>query len=347
MTTNRQLVLARRPKGLLSEEDLAFVAGDIPTVGEGEALVRTQYLGFDATVRSWLNDSDGYLPAVEIGEPVRGSGVGRIIESRCDARPVGAMVTTLTGWQDFSLVRDDMFSTVFAPDDDPLLLLALYGSPGPTAYFGLVEIGRPKPGETVVVSAAAGSTGSLVGQIAKIFECRVVGIAGSDEKCRWLTEELGFDGAINRHDEDIGAQLRALCPDRVDIYFDNVGGPLLDTVLRGLADRGRVVLCGAISSYNDEHRPPGPANYQNLISRRGRMEGFLSLDYIGRYPEAMEHILGWVDEGKLKWHADVLNGLERSVDGLNALFTGTNMGKSCVHVYDEANDRVVPIDSAQ
>jgi NADPH-dependent curcumin reductase CurA len=345
MTINRQLVLARRPSGLLGDDDLEFVNGEIPTISDGEALVRTQYLGFDATVRSWLNGSDGYLPAVEIGEPVRGSGVGRVIESRCESRPVGSLVTTLTGWQDYSVVRDDFFSTAFAPDEDPLLLLALHGSPGPTAYFGLVEIGRPNPGETVVVSAAAGSTGSLVGQIAKIYGCRVVGIAGSDEKCRWLTNELGFDAAINRHDDDLREQLRAHCPDRIDIYFDNVGGPLLDIVLRGLADRGRVVLCGAIASYNDEHRPPGPANYQNLISRRGRMEGFLSLDYIGRYPEAMEHILGWVADGNLRWHADVLNGLERSVDGLNALFTGTNRGKSCVWVYDEANDRIVEPES--
>ncbi len=335
---NRQLLLRRRPAGLLSIDDVEYSESSVPEIEVGQALVRTAYLGFDAAVRGWLEASDGYLPAVEIGEVVRGSGVGRVIESRCPARPVGAMVTTLTGWQDYAVIADDFFSTVFEADADPLALLALHGSPGPTAYFGLLEIGRPKEGETVLVSAAAGSTGSLVGQIAKIHGCRVIGIAGSDEKCRWLVDDLGFDGAINRRSEDLYERLKELCPDRIDIYFDNVGGEVLDLALRRLGDRGRVVLCGAIASYNDEHRPPGPANYQNLITRRGRMEGFLSVDYIGRYPEAMGPLLEWINEGRIKWRADVLDGLHRAVDGLNALFTGNNTGKSCVRLYDEATD---------
>jgi NADPH-dependent curcumin reductase CurA len=238
----------------------------------------------------------------------------------------------LGNWQEFAICRDDLYTTKIERDADMLSMMGVFGSTGAAAYFGLLDIGRPEPGETVVVSAAAGATGSVVGQIAKIKGCRVVGIVGTDEKCSWLTDGLGFDGCINHRTDDIAARLKELCPDRVDVYFDNVGGPILDAVLGGLNTHGRVVLCGAISVYNDRGRPPGPANYLNLISRRGRMEGFITLDYWDRYPECMAQLREWADEGKLTWRAEVVDGLDQCARALNMLFTGENTGKVVVQV---------------
>jgi NADPH-dependent curcumin reductase CurA len=214
-------------------------------------------------------------------------------------------------------------------------MMSVFGSTGAAAYFGLLDIGRPQPGETVVVSAAAGATGSLVGQIAKIHGCRVVGIAGTDEKCAWVVDELSFDACINHRTADLKAALKQHCPDRVDVYFDNVGGPILDVVLGGLNLHGRVVLCGAIAVYNDKGRPSGPANYLNLIARRGRMEGFITLDYWDRFPECMTQLGAWAAEGKLRWRDHLVDGLDRAPDALNMLFTGENTGKVIVQVAPE------------
>ena len=219
--------------------------------------MHNEVIGIDATVRSWLSPAKGYLPPVEIGEAVRCSTVGRIVASRCDRYAVGDVVTTLGGWEEFSVVRDDFFTTWLSGPDpafDVAGFLALYGSTGCTAYIGMVEVARIQAGETVVVSAAAGATGSIAAQIAKIQGCRVIGIAGSPEKCAWLTDELGLDGAIDRRNDDVAARLKELCPDRVDVFFDNVGGEVLDAVLTRLAVHARVVLCGAISGYNDRAR---------------------------------------------------------------------------------------------
>lgn len=332
---NRQVRLARRPTGLVTAADFEIVDGEVPELQEGEALLRTIYLGMDATVRTWLNQGEGYLPAVEIGEVVRCSGIGEIIATRCDAYEVGDLAYSLPGWQQYGICRDDLFTTPMAPDTDLRPLMSVFGSTGAAAYFGLLDIGRPKAGETVVVSAAGGATGSLVGQIAKIQGCRVVGIAGTDEKCAWVVDELGFDACINHRTEDIAAELKRHCPDRVDVYFDNVGGPILDAVLKGLNMGGRVVLCGAISVYNDQGRPPGPSNYLNLISRRGRMEGFITLDYWDRYPECMAQLAQWAAEGKLRWREHIVEGLDRAPEALNMLFTGENIGKVIVKVADE------------
>ncbi|MEI7593100.1 MAG: NADP-dependent oxidoreductase [Actinomycetes bacterium] len=329
---NRQMLMVSRPIGLVTESDFELVESPMPELAEGEALLRTIYLGIDATVRTWLNRGEGYLPAVEVGEVVRCSGVGRVVASRCPAYEVGDIASSLTGWQDFVIIRDDLYTTKLEGVADLRSMMSVFGSTGMAAYFGLREIGQPKPGETVVVSAAAGATGSIAGQIAKIMGCRVIGIAGTDEKCAWVVDELGFDGCINHRTADLKRELIELCPDRIDVYFDNVGGSVLDAVLGGLNMHGRVVLCGAISVYNDQGRPAGPGNYLNLVARRGRMEGFITLDYWDRFDECIGQLRQWADEGRLRWREEVFDGLERAPEALNALFTGANMGKVIVQV---------------
>jgi NADPH-dependent curcumin reductase CurA len=330
---NRQILLERRPTGLVEPDDFRAVDGAVPEPGDGEVLVRTDCLGIDATVRTWLSQAEGYIPPVEIGEVVRCSGIGTVLQSKSDKVPEGSLVATLTGWQEYAVIGDDPMLTTVLPDgSDPRAALSVFGAAGMTAYVGLTEIGNVYPGETVVVSAAAGGTGSLAVQIAKILGCRVIGIAGSDEKCRWLVDELGIDGAINHRTDDVAARLKELCPKRVDVFFDNTGGPILDAVLGRLANKGRIVLCGAISSYNDTHKPPGPANYLNLISRRGRMQGFISWDYWGRWAEITEQLDVWMIEGKLVHREHVFEGLDAAPDALNAMFTGENIGKIVVKV---------------
>jgi NADPH-dependent curcumin reductase CurA len=333
--TNRQIRLARRPDGLVTDDDFETVEEPLPELAEGEALMRTVYLGIDPTVRSWLNTGEGYLPAVEIGEVVRCSGIGEIVATNCDAYEIGDIAYSLPGWQEYGIVRDDLFTTKLPAGTELRPMLSVYGANGATAYFGLLEIGRPQPGETVVVSGAAGATGSLVGQIARIKGCRVVGIAGSDEKCAWVVDELGFDACINHRTDDIPARLKETCPDRIDVYFDNVGGPILDDVLGRLAQRGRVVLCGAIAVYNEHGKPPGPSNYLNLISRRGRMEGFIALDYVERFGESALQLAQWIEDGQLHYREHLVHGLDGAPEALNALFRGDNLGKVIVQVADE------------
>ncbi len=332
---NRQVRLARRPTGLVGPDDFDMVDGEVPTLEDGEALLRTVYLGMDATVRTWLNRGEGYLPAVEIGEVVRCSGIGQIVATRSAAFAVGDVAYSLPGWQEYAICRDDAFTTKLPDGTDFRSMMSVFGATGAAAYFGLLDIGRPQPGETVVISAAGGATGSIAGQIAKIKGCRVVGIAGTDEKCAWVVDELGFDACINHRTADLAAELKATCPDRIDVYFDNVGGPILDAVLGGLNMGGRVVLCGAIAVYNDQGRPPGPSNYLNLISRRGRMEGFITLDHWDRFPECMAQLGAWADEGKLRWRETLVDGLDHAPEALNMLFTGENLGKVIVQVAPE------------
>jgi NADPH-dependent curcumin reductase CurA len=331
--TNHQIVLRRRPTGLLDPADVEAVVATAPEPAEGEALVRNTYLGIDAAVRTWLDDKPGYLPPVAIGEPIRAAGVGEVVATRCDAYAVGDVVTTLSGFQEYTIVRDDLFTTVIPGVVDQLAMLSVYGSTGATAYFGMTDIGKPQPGETVVVSAAAGATGSLAGQIAKIAGARVVGIAGGPEKCRVVTEEFGFDACIDHRGPDLDAALREHCPDRVDVYFDNVGGPILDAVLGRLNQGGRVALCGVISSYvSGDH--PGPANYVQLLARCGTMQGFNTLHNWGRFEEAFTALKDWESRGLLVHREHVYDGLEHAVPALNGLFTGTNIGKSVVKVAD-------------
>ena len=329
-TTRNRVLLRRRPEGLVSPDDVEMVTESMPELEDGEALLDNEVIGIDASVRSWLGEGSGYLPPVELGEVVRCSTIGRVVATRCDRYSVGDIITTLGGWEDHTVIRDDFFSTFVSdpdPDYDLEAFLALYGSTGCTAYIGMLEVAEVREGETVVVSAAAGATGSAAAQIARIRGAQVIGIAGSDEKCRWLTEEVGLHGAINHRSEDIVARLRELAPKRVDVFFDNVGGDVLDAVMARLAMHARVVLCGHISSYNDDERPPGPSNYVNLIQQRATMQGFLAFDEVPRFPEIGEQLRAWHEAGDIVVRTERFEGLESGVEALNAMFTGGNTGK--------------------
>lgn len=328
---NRQIVLRRRPVGLVGPDDTELVSVPAPRPTEGEALLRTTYVGLDAAVRTWLNDQSGYLPPVALGEVIRAAGVGEVVESHCPAYKVGDIVTTLTGFQEYAIIRDDLFSTPIPGENDQRAIMSVYGSGGATAYFGMMEVGRPKPGDTVVVSAAAGATGSIAGQIAKIAGARVVGIAGGPRKCRAVVEDFGFDACIDYKHDDVPAMLKQHCPRGVNVYFDNVGGEILNAVLGRLAPNARVVLCGVISSYlTGEH--PGPSNYVNLLAKTASMQGFNALQMWDRFDEAFAALRGWGAEGRLVHRETVFDGLESCVDALNGLFTGANIGKMLVKV---------------
>jgi NADPH-dependent curcumin reductase CurA len=330
---NRQWLLARRPQGAVSADDFQWVERPIPELSDGQVLVRNLYLSCDPTQRTWIA-RDTYLPAVKLGEVMRSVDVGEVVESRDDRFEPRQLVQGMLGWQDFAVVSPASSRlTPLLPGVPIEASLDVLGLNGLTAYFGLLEIGRPQPGETVVVSAAAGATGSAVGQIALIKGCRVIGIAGGPDKCRYLTE-LGFHEVIDYKVEDVSARLKQTCPKGIDVYFDNVGGDLLNAALGVLALRGRVVLCGAIARYNDAAPEPGPANYLSLITRRGRMEGFIVLDYYDRATEAIPVLYGWVTEGKLKYRTDVVHGLENAPAALARLFKGENQGKQLVKIAD-------------
>jgi NADPH-dependent curcumin reductase CurA len=328
---NRQILLRRRPAGLVQPGDTELVTTSAPEPADGEALLRTTYVGIDAAARTWLNDQPGYLPPVQLGEVIRAAGIGEVVASRCDAFAVGDVVTTLTGFQEYVLIRDDIFSTPIPGETDQLAIMSVYGPTGATAYFGMTDVGRPQAGDTVVVSAAAGATGSVAGQIAKIAGATVVGIAGGPQKCKAVVEEFGFDACIDYKNDDLRAALKQHCRKGVNVYFDNVGGPILDAVLGRLAPKARVVLCGVISSYlTGEH--PGPANYVNLLSKTALMQGFNALDEWGRFDEAFAHLRQWEAEGKLVHRQTIFDGIEFCVDALNGLFTGANIGKTLVKV---------------
>jgi NADPH-dependent curcumin reductase CurA len=331
--SNRRIVLAERPTHTVNEDTVRVEPGEVPEPGAGEALVHNRFLSIDPTIRTWMNDAPGYLPPIAIGEVVRSAGIGEIVSSNSERYTVGDLVFGLAGWQDYTLADEAEHSMqVLPPGIDPTAALSVFGTTGMTAYFGLLDVGRLREDDTVVVSGAAGATGSTVGQIARVKGAgRVVGIAGSEAKCAWLVNELGFDGAVNYKTDNVSARLRDLCPNGIDLYFDNVGGELLDICLARLALRGRIVLCGAISSYNDPN-PPGLRNYANLIVRRGRMEGFIILDYLDRFPPAQAEMAGWVAEGKVKFATHIVDGLENAPSALNLLFTGGNTGKVIVRV---------------
>jgi len=277
---------------------------------------------------------DTYLPAIGVGEVIRSFGVGQVVESRHPDFERGQLVHGGVGWQDYLLTEGGgpLPISTLPPGVNVPLAMSVLGLTGLTAYFGLLEVGRPEPGETVVVSGAAGATGSVVGQIAKNLGCRVVGIAGGPEKCAWLTEEVGFDAAIDYKAERVDRRLRDLCPDGIDLFFDNVGGEILDAALANLALRGRVVICGAIAGYNEKLPLPGPRNYLSLLLKRGRMEGFIVLDYMDRATEAVEALSLWVREGKIRHEEDILEGLESAPEALVRVFEGKNRGKQLVRI---------------
>lgn len=328
---NRQVLLRRRPNGLVSPDDTEMVTVPATVPAEGEALLRTTYVGIDAAARTWLDGEPGYLPPLELGEVVRVAGIGEVVESRCDAYKVGDLVTTLTGLQDYAIIRDDLFSTPVVGYTDPLAVMSIYGPTGATAYFGMKGVGNPQAGETVVVSAAAGATGSVAGQIAKIAGARVVGIAGGPDKCRVVVEDFGFDACVDYKAGDLTAALKEVCPNGINVYFDNVGGDVLNAVLANLAHKARVVMCGIISSYlYGDH--PGPSNYVNLLATASTMQGFIALEEWARFDEAFAALQGWEQQGLLAHRETVYEGLESSIDALNGLFTGANIGKMLVKI---------------
>ncbi len=322
---------------MVCSDDFTWAESPVPEPADGEVLVRNLYLSCDPAQRGWMA-RDTYLPAMKLGEVVRSGAAAEVITSRHPDFETGQLVQGVLGWQDYAVVKPKASGLFPLLPGVPIeASLSVLGLNGLTAYVGLLEVGRPQPGETVVVSAAAGATGATAGQIALINGCRVVGIAGGADKCRYLLE-LGFDAAIDYKSEDVRARLRETCPKGIDIYFDNVGGDILDAALARLAMHGRVVLCGAISQYNNQAPEPGPRNYTQLIVQRGRMEGFIVLDHYGLAPEAIPILYGWMNEGKLKYRTDVVHGLENAPAALARLFKGENNGKQLVKIADPSGD---------
>jgi NADPH-dependent curcumin reductase CurA len=329
---NRQFTLIARPVGLVKRSDFNFASVPVAQPGPGEVLVKVLYISLDPAMRGWMNEGKSYIPPVGLGEVMRAGGVGTVVASNDPGFSVGDSVLGMTGVQDYALLSAKALTKV-----DPRLAplpryLGALGMPGMTAYFGLLDVCDPKAGETVVVSGAAGAVGALVGQIAKIKGCRVVGIAGSPDKCRYLIDELGFDAAIDYKNEDVRAGLRTHCPKGIDVYFDNVGGEILDHALGQLARKARIAICGAISQYNSTEGVQGPKNYMSLLVNRARMEGFVVFDYAQRYGEGVQAIAGWMAEGKLKAQEDIVAGLETFPETLLKLFSGENFGKLVIEV---------------
>jgi len=340
MTTNCAWKLIARPEGPFKPQDFQWVQEPVPDPADGQVLVRQIYLSLDPTSRGWANSAPTYLPPVPLGSVMRGFGLGVVEQSR-DARFArGDYVQGLLGWQTYAVVDGPVLSRM---DRDPAIplhaYLAVLGHIGATAYFGLFDIGKLKAGETLTVSGAAGAVGSLVGQIGKITGCRVVGTAGSDEKCRWLTEELGFDAAINYKKEPVLSRMRRLCPSGIDVHFENVGGDVLDAALAFINTRARIVLCGLISQYNEFVPPPGPRFLGNVLVRRARLEGFVVVDYQDRFEEAFGPLKTWMAEGRLKYRADIVDGLEQAPAAVNRLFTGENTGKLLLRLADDPGGR--------
>ncbi|MFG3498885.1 NADP-dependent oxidoreductase [Streptomyces sp. NPDC047928] len=334
--TNHQYRLAARPVGLPRPTDWEYVAEPAAEPGDGELLIEVKYLSLDPAMRGWMNEGRSYIRPVEIGEVMRAGGVGRVIASRNPRFAVGDHVSGTLGVQEFCL-SDGRGLTKVDPALAPLpVYLGVLGMTGMTAYFGLLDIGRPEHGQTVVVSGAAGAVGSVVGQIAKLMGCRVIGIAGGERKCRLVVEEFGFDACVDYKSEDVRKALREVAPTGVDVYFDNVGGDVLDAVLTRLARGARIVICGAISQYNTTDQVKGPANYMSLLVNRASMTGMVVFDYADRYPEATAELAEWLAAGKLRSLEDVVDGGVRAFpDALLRLFRGDNTGKLVLKVADE------------
>jgi NADPH-dependent curcumin reductase CurA len=325
-TVNTQCRLAARPAEMLKASDWTIVEEPKPAAAEGQFVVHVDYLSIDPAMRTWMNAGRSYVPPVGIGEVMRALGVGHVVESRHSGFAVGDDVSGIFGVQRYAVsdgTEVNKIDTAVVPA--PVYLSAL-GISGLTAYFGLLDVGRPEPGQTVLVSGAAGSVGSIVGQIARIKGCRAVGIAGGADKCRWLVEEVGFDAAIDYKSADLRKELKAHAPDGVDVYFDNVGGATLEAALNRLAHGARIVLCGAVSQYNDT--PRGPSNYMQLLVARASMTGFVIFDYAKRYPEGVAQLANWLNSGELQSHEQIEHGdVAAFPDTLLKLFRGENTGK--------------------
>ena len=334
---DRRWLLARRPRGMVSEADFALVDRPVPVIGPDEVLGRVRYLSFEPAMRGWMDARESYVAPVELGSPMRAPGLAEVVASNDPAYAVGDMVFGMMQWSDYVAGRWSAETSGRGyrqvPGDVPVeMLLGPLGSTGLTAYVGLLDVGRPQPGETVVVSGAAGATGSVAAQIARIKGCRVVGIAGGAEKCRWLLEQARLDEAIDYKSSDVAARLRETCPDGVDVYFENVGGAVLEAVLDNLALGARIALCGLISGYNDAEARPGPRNLFQLIVRRASIQGLLLWDFLHRLPEATEELLRWVTAGEIAYRVDIQEGFENIPSTFLRLFTGANEGKQLLRL---------------
>ncbi|MFT5196029.1 MAG: NADPH-dependent curcumin reductase CurA [Cellvibrionaceae bacterium] len=332
---NKQIKLAKRPVGLPDEDTWVMETNSIPEPADGEMLIEQHYISLDPAMRGWMNDARSYIPPVQIGEVMRAGSVGTVIKSNNGKYPEGTVLSGWGGVQQYLVTN----GAGFYPVDTNLAPMPTYigtlGMPGMTAYFGLLEVGQPKEGETVLVSGAAGAVGSIVGQIAKIKGCRAVGIAGGPEKCAYLINELGFDGAIDYKNEDVAKGIKRECPDGIDVYFDNVGGDILDAALTRINRGARIPICGAISQYNNTTAIKGPSNYLSLLVNRASMTGLVVMDYQSKYMEGAMQMGQWMAQGKLKSREDIYDGIENFRETFLRLFSGDKMGKLILKVKED------------
>jgi hypothetical protein len=328
----RQWLLADHPRGRpLKDSDFNLIEVEVPEPGPGQALFQTLWLGFDPAQKGWAENVADYVAPMRIGDVMRGSGIARVVRSNTAKWKEGELVAGLTGWTEWFVSDGTGFERVF-PDLPPTAMLSVLGTTGLTAWCGLFKLGEPKPGDTVVVSGAAGATGSTVGQLARIAGARAIGIAGGAEKCRWLVEEAGYDAAIDYKGEDVRVRLKELCPAGIDVIFDNVGGTILNEMLGQIATGARVVICGGISRYETGTMPAGPQNYFNLVFRRATMRGFIVLDWASEFPAIRKRLAGLVNDGRLVFRTDEQQGFENAPRTLMRLFTGENRGKQVLRV---------------
>lgn len=334
LMANRRFLLRERPTGRIGPDTFELSEQPVPDITDGEALVRVDWISLDPTNRMWITDTPTYLPPVGIGEVMRAGGIGEVVASNNPNYSVGQIVQGLVGWQEYVVASDTtpLMPVEVADGVSPSAYMGALGMTGLTAWIGIRDIGKPKPGETVVVSAAAGAVGSVAGQLAKADGARVVGIAGGPEKCALLTDQLGFDAAVDYKADDWNAQLAAATPDGIDIDFENVGGDIMDAIFARLNIGARVALCGLISGYNDASPPPGPRAFGNLLIQRATVQGFIVLDHFGRAPEAISEIAGLIADGKLTPLETVVEGFEQLPTAINMLFDGKNVGKLMVKI---------------
>ncbi|MCB9081655.1 MAG: NADP-dependent oxidoreductase [Lewinellaceae bacterium] len=333
---NHQWQLAARPKGHIQVSDFNWTTQELPSLEEGQVLIRNIYLSLDPANRGWIAEGGSYMAPVELGTVMPGICIGVVEDSRNEKFPQGTLVQAMIGWQEYMISDGRGLTAVPRIPGVPLeAFFTVLGHIGLTAYFGLLEIGQPKPGETICVSGAAGAVGSLVGQIGKLKGCRVVGIAGSDEKCQWLTETLGFDAAVNYKTENVRSALKAACPKGIDVIFENVGGAILDAELSLINQNARIALCGLISQYNAKELVPGPYMFGNILVKRARVEGFIVSDFIPRAMEAIPELAQWFLAGKLHYKVDIVEGLDQAPVAINKLFDGSNEGKLIVRISPE------------
>lgn len=333
-TINHQFRLSSRPVGIPNAGNWSYVEEPVRELRKGELLVKVQYISLDPAMRGWISDRKSYIPPVGIGEVMRALALGCVVSSQNPNFAAGDYVSGGLGVQEYAISDGNGIFKI-----DPRIAqlpahLSVLGMPGMTAYFGLLDTGQPNPGDTVVVSAAAGAVGAVVGQIAKIKNCRAIGIAGGPDKCRYIVDELGFDAAIDYKAEEIYGDIQKHCPKGVDVYFDNVGGEILDAALSRLARGARIVICGAISQYNNTGPIQGPKNYLSLLVNRASMKGMLVMDYQSRFPQAIREMAGWMAEGSLKQREHIVEGLEKFPEAFLMLFTGANFGKLEIKVAD-------------